>query len=163
MNYGFLWLVAASIYSFLRCVSAVQCVCGMSDAASAGEAGDQEGEPSSGWDRPGGGVQGPGPQAPEGGVREHEEVHDLPVQQARAGSDGTSLCVKMYCIHSSFDHIEFNVCFVEYLSLGDLQFAERKGGGQAALWQHGERKAEDGETARGHIYTGTQTLRAFTC
>lgn len=67
---------------------AVQRLRGVPDAAAAGEAGDQASEPSAGRDRAGGGVQGAGAEAPEGGVREHAEVDDLPVQQAGAGAHG---------------------------------------------------------------------------
>lgn len=68
--------------------SAVQRLRGVPDAAPAREAGDQASEPGVGRDRPGGGVQGARAEAPEGGVREHAEIDDLPVQQAGAGADG---------------------------------------------------------------------------
>lgn len=62
----------------LPCV-AVQRVRGVPDTASAGAAGDQTCEPGVGRNSPGGGVQGARAEASEGGVREHAEVHDLPV------------------------------------------------------------------------------------
>ena len=60
----------------------------MSDTPPAGEAGDLQSEQSSGRDHHGGGVQGSSPEASEGGVREHAEVHGFTVLQAGAGPEG---------------------------------------------------------------------------
>lgn len=74
---------------FVLLCLAVQCIYGLSDTASAGEAEDQEDERPVGWNCTRGRIEGSSFKASERGIWEHAKICILTMEQVGASSEGS--------------------------------------------------------------------------